>query len=122
MLNNNLVSKLAIMDFQKFEVNLVSLSDTISLGIPCSMTISFMKMLAISIALQFDLTEMKWEYLLKFSTMTMMTSFFLVDFGNPVMKTMEMVSHFHYGIGRGCNSSVGCWCWCSSLPADILNI
>jgi hypothetical protein len=40
----------------------------------------------------------------------MMESFFLADVGNPVMKSMEMVSHFHYRIGRGCNNPVGCRC------------
>jgi hypothetical protein len=70
-----------------------------------------MKMLAMSMALQVDLTGMKREYLLSFSITTIMASFFLVDFGNPVMKSMEMVSHFHYGIGRGCNNPARCWCY-----------
>jgi hypothetical protein len=34
VLNNNLVSKPTISDFQKLEVNFVSLSDIISLGMP----------------------------------------------------------------------------------------
>jgi hypothetical protein len=59
MLNSNFVSRPTIRDFQKFEVNLVSRSDTISLGMPCSLNIYFMKMLAISMALQVDLTGMK---------------------------------------------------------------
>jgi hypothetical protein len=59
VLNNNLVSKPAISDFQKLEVNFVSLSDIISLGIPCSQNTSFMNIWAISIALQVDLTGMK---------------------------------------------------------------
>jgi hypothetical protein len=60
-----------------------------------------MNMLAISIALQVDLTGIKWADLLNLSTTTMMVSFCLVDVGNPMMKSMEMVSHFHSGIGRG---------------------
>jgi hypothetical protein len=110
VLNSNLVSRPTIKDFQKLEVNFVSLSDTISLGIPCSLNISFMNMLAISIALQVDLTEIKWVDLLNLSTTTMMASFCLVDVGNPVMKSMEMVSHFHSGIVRGCNNLLGCQC------------
>ena len=110
MLNNNLVSKPAI-SIQKLEVNFVSLSDTIVLGIPCSLNISFMNMLAISISLQVDLTGIKWGDLFSLSTTTIMASFCLVDVGNPVMKYMEMVSHFHSGIGRGCNNHVGCWCY-----------
>jgi hypothetical protein len=50
MLNKNLVSKPAISDLQKLEVNFVSLSDTISFGIPCSLNTSFMNTWAISIA------------------------------------------------------------------------
>jgi hypothetical protein len=34
----------------------------------------------------------------------MMASFFLADLGNLVIKSMEMVCHFHSGIGRGCNN------------------
>jgi hypothetical protein len=51
VLNNNLVSKPAISDFQKLEVNILSLSDMVSFDIPCSLNISFMKTWAISIAL-----------------------------------------------------------------------
>ena len=110
MLNSNLVSRPTIKDFQKLEVNFVSLSDMISLGIPCSLNISFMNMLAISIALQVNLTGIKWVEFLNLSITTMMVSFCLVDVGNLVMKSMEMVSHFHSGIGRGCNNHVGCRC------------
>jgi hypothetical protein len=110
VLNNNLVSRPTIKDFQKLEVNFVSLSDMISLGIPYSLNISFMNMLAISITLQVDLTGIKWADFLNLSTTTMMASFCLVEVGNPVMKSMEMVSHFHYEIGRGCNNLVGRRC------------
>jgi hypothetical protein len=41
----------------------------------------------------------------------MMASFCLVDVGNLVMKSMEMVSHFHSRIGRGCNNPAGCQCF-----------
>jgi hypothetical protein len=43
-------------------------------------------------------------------TTTMMASFYLVEVGNLVMKSMEMVSHFHSRIGRGCNNPIGCRC------------
>jgi hypothetical protein len=59
VLNNNLVSKPTISDFQKLEVNFVSLSDIISFGIPGSLNISFRNMLAISISLQVDLMGIK---------------------------------------------------------------
>jgi hypothetical protein len=82
----------------------------ISLGMPYSLNIYFSNMLEIYISLQVDFTRIKRESLLKLSTTTIMASFFLVDLGNPVMKSMEMVSHFQSGIGRGCNSHVGCLC------------
>jgi hypothetical protein len=110
VLNNNLVSKLAIKDFQKLEVNFISLSNMLSLGMWCGLNIYFMKILAISISLQVDLTGMKRASLLNFSTTTMMVSFSLANFGNPMMKYMEMVFHFHSTIGRGCNNHVGCHC------------
>jgi hypothetical protein len=59
VLNNNLVSNPVVSDFQKLEVNFVSLSDIISLGIPCSQNTSFMNIWAISIVLQVDLMGMK---------------------------------------------------------------
>jgi hypothetical protein len=59
VLNNNLVSKPTNKDFQKIEVNFLSLSDIISLGMPCSLNIYFMKILAISISLQVELMGMK---------------------------------------------------------------
>jgi hypothetical protein len=59
MLNRNLVSKPTNKDFQNIEVNFISMSDMISLGMQCRLHIYFMKILAISIALQFDLTGMK---------------------------------------------------------------
>jgi hypothetical protein len=37
-----------------------------------------------------------------------MASFCLVEAGNPVIKSMDMVSHFHSGMGKGCNSPAGC--------------
>jgi hypothetical protein len=69
-----------------------------------------MNMMAISIALQVDLTGIKWADLLNLSTTTMMASFYLVEVGNLVMKSMEIVSHFHSGIVRGCNNPAGRWC------------
>jgi hypothetical protein len=59
VIKKNLVSKPAIKDFQKLEVNFVSLSNTISLGMPCNLNISYMNMLAISISLHVDLTGTK---------------------------------------------------------------
>jgi hypothetical protein len=59
VLNSNLVSKPVISDFQKLEVNFVSLSDIISLDISCSQNTSVMNIWAISIALEVDLTGMK---------------------------------------------------------------
>jgi hypothetical protein len=37
--------------------------------------------------------------------------------GKPVIKSMPTLSHFHYGIGNGCNKPAGFW-W---RDVDVLN-
>jgi hypothetical protein len=59
VIKSNFVTKPTNKDFQKLEVNFVSLLDIISLGMLCSLHISFTKMLTIFIALQVDLTGIK---------------------------------------------------------------
>jgi hypothetical protein len=52
MLNASCVSKHVNKPFQKIEVNLASLSDIMVLGKPCNLGISFIKTLAMSMALK----------------------------------------------------------------------
>lgn len=49
---------------------------------------------------------MKWAYLLNLSTSTMRESYPL-DFGNPLMKSINISSHTRFGMGSGCNSPAG---------------
>ena len=96
--------------FRKFEENLVSLYEIISLGNPCNLKISFMKIFAITSDYNVDLTGIKCDAFVNFSTTTMMESCCLIVIGNPVIKSMEMNSHFHFGIGKGWNKHPRCWC------------
>ena len=54
------------------------------------------------------LTSIKCDGFVNLSTTTMMESSCLIVIGNHVIKSMEMTSHFHFGIGKGCNKPVGC--------------
>jgi hypothetical protein len=61
-----------------------------------------------------------------------MASFCLVEVGNPVIKSMEMVSHFYSGMGKGCSSPDGCRCsaltcwnsmhWAKYLAVSFFNL
>ena len=62
-------------DFQKLPVNLGSLSDIITFGIPCSQKIYFKNISAIFAALYVVLRGIKWAALLNLSTTTMIESF-----------------------------------------------
>jgi hypothetical protein len=110
VLNANSVPKPANKLFQKLGVNLASRSETMVLGRPCNLKIYFIKKLATPMVLKVDLIGMKWATLLKLSTTTMIASCFFIVFGKLVTNSMEIFSHFHYGICKGCHSPVGCLC------------
>jgi hypothetical protein len=96
--------------FQKFEVNLGSLSDTIVLGIPCKRATYFKKISATSAALWVVFNGIKWAALVSLSTTTMIESCCLLVLGNPVIKSIVTTSYFHSGIGKGCSNPAGCSC------------
>jgi hypothetical protein len=52
-------------------------------------------------------TGMKWTDLVKLSTMTHIESYPREVRGKPTMKYMQMFSHFHSGILKGCRFPVG---------------
>ena len=108
VLKFNFVPKSAKRPFQKIEIKLVSLLEIIALGNPCNLKISFMKIFAMASALYVDLTAIKCDSFVNLSTKNMMESCCLIIIGNPVIKSMEMTSYFHSGIGKGCNKPVGC--------------
>ena len=101
VLNFSFVPKSANIPFQKLEVN--SLSEIFALGNLCNLKISFMKFFVMALALYVDLTDVKFYAFVNLSTTTMMESCCLIVIGNPVIESMEMTSHFHSGIGKGCN-------------------
>ena len=84
--------------------------EIIALGNPCNLKISFMKIFAMVLDLYVDLTGIKCDAFVNLSTKTMMESCCLVVIGNLVIESMEINSHFHSRIGKGCNKLVGCWC------------
>jgi len=79
-------------------------------GTPCNLTISLMynwANLAIDI---FKFIAKKWALLVSRSTMTQMVSCPLKVCGKWVTKSIEMLSHFHIGIFKGCKIPPGLWC------------
>ena len=81
--------------FQNLEVNFASLSDTIFFGTPCNLPTSQMNTCATSLAENVEFTGMKYATFVNLCTITMMESCCLIVLDNPVMKSMEMTSHFH---------------------------
>jgi hypothetical protein len=96
MLNVNCVPKPTNNFSINLEVNLAYLSKIMVLGRPCNLKIFSYKKLATYMDLKVDLIRMKWVSLLNVSTTTMIASCFLIVFGKLVIKSMEIVSHFHY--------------------------
>jgi hypothetical protein len=96
--------------FQKLDVNLESLSNTIVLGTPCNLEIYRMYIVAILASLCVDFPGIKWEDLVSFSTTTIIESCFLTVLGNLVMKSVVTTSHFHSGMGKGCSKLARCLC------------
>ena len=92
--------------FQKVLMNLLSLSLTMVLGRPCNLKISLKISLDTYVALKSVAMEKKCANFVNLSTTTKMQSFPCV-LGNLVMKSMDMLSHLCYGMGRGCSSLVG---------------
>jgi len=76
-----------VVYFHRSEVNRVPLSVMISCGSLCSLTISFMKILANCGALRSLEHGMKWLILVSRSMTTSMVSY-LCDFGRSVMKSI----------------------------------
>jgi hypothetical protein len=92
---------------QKVLMNRLSLSLTMILGKPCILKNSLKKKYATYVALKYVAMEKKCANLVNLSTTTKIKSL-PCAFGNPVMKSIEMLSHLCYGMGRGCNNHVGC--------------
>ena len=96
-------------DFQKLEISFAYQSEILVFGIPWSLKISLINISTMFIALKADLTGIKFVVLLRLSTIAIMESFCFLVLGNPVIKSIVIVSHFHFGIGIGCNNIDGSW-------------
>lgn len=83
-----------------FDVNFASRSKIMALDNPCSQNISFIKNFAMLLSLYVDLTGIKCASLVNLSTTTIMESCFLVFMGSPIIKSIEITFHFHYGRAR----------------------
>jgi hypothetical protein len=94
---------------QNVLMNLLSLSPTMVLGRPCNLKISLKNSSATCAALKSVAMEKKCANFVNLSTTTKIQSFPCV-FGNPVMKSMDMLSHLFSGMGKGCSSPARCVC------------
>jgi len=103
--NANFIPRLTKNTLQNFDVNLTSLFDNIFLVTPYNMINYFMKIWAISIALLLNLIIIKWVILA--CPLYNYVIFFLDVHGNLMVNSIEMYSHFHSGMGIGCNSPIG---------------
>lgn len=90
-------------------------------GTPCSLTISPKKIFAKDAAVWVALTGIKWAFLVCWSTIMHIPLFPFLVLGKPSMKSIDIISHFHYGTSKGCNKpTVFCWspftCWQIAHP------
>ena len=108
MLKFSLVPMPPNSPFQKAVVNLASLSETIIFGTPCSLTIYFRNTSSTWVVPKVDFIGMKYDAFVNMSTTTITESCWYLVLGNPVMKSIETVSHFHSAIGRGFKKPAGC--------------
>ena len=94
---------------QKPEMNLGSRSETIVTGIPCNGIILSTYNLA-NLSTDHDiLTGSSLQTLVSLSTKTQMP-LWPAKLGKPTIKSIAISSHFHCGMGKGCNKPPGHWC------------
>ncbi len=91
---------------QKLDVNRLSLSETITAGMPNWHTHCSKNRDAIRGASALPVMGMKRTYLLKRSTIVNMPSY-PEDTGKCVLKSIETDSKHVWGTGKGCNSPAG---------------
>jgi len=108
VLKFRLVFNPANNSFQNIDVNLTSLSKITILWIPCNLNISFINISMMLIDLLEDFRGIKCVDLLILSITTIIESLCILVLGKLVIKSSEIVSHFHSGIGRGYSRSAGC--------------
>lgn len=92
--------------FQNLEVNILSLSETIVLGNPCSLTTISTNNSAINVAVKSNGKAPRWQNLDSLSTTTKIVVFPLI-LGRCVMKFMDMSCQTILGMGKGVISHIG---------------
>jgi len=80
-----------------------------SFGIPCRRTTSLTYNCVSFSIFQVSWIGIKWAYLISLSTITQMTFLLEIDRGNPMMRSIEIESHFYVGISNNLSSSTSCW-------------
>ena len=85
---------------QNWIKNLVSLSVTMVLGMPCSLTTSLKKRFAIYVVSSTLWHGMKWATFENLSISTKMESLGFLVFGSPKTKTIEMSTQGTEGMGK----------------------
>ena len=103
--------------FQKLEVNFASRIEITVFVVLRSLKFFRINISAMFIDLRVDLTSIKCVSLLILSTTTIMESFCFLVLGKPAIKSIFIVSHFHFRIGIGCNNPIQCWL--TPQPATI---
>ena len=109
MLMSSLVPRDFCSDCQNREVNLLSLSEIMDIGTPCSHTISQMYVRASFSILSVSFMGRKCADFVNLSTITQMVSSPPAVLGNLVMKSMVIRSHFYSGISSCCSNPDGFW-------------
>lgn len=89
---------------QKWDVNLLSLSNTILIGTPCNFTFSSIYNLASRLKGKIFLIGKKW---VDFRLLSPRLHLVLCVLGKPVTKSMEIWSHFYSGTGNGYSKPIG---------------
>ena len=85
----------------------LSLLNTMSFSMPCNRTICLTYNYANPSTCQVSWTAMNWADLVNISTITQITFFFEAERGNPITKSIKIVSYFNLGISKGLNSPTG---------------
>jgi len=96
--------------FKNIFRNVESLSLTMEVGMPCSLTTSLTNTYATDLVEYICLRGMKWPYLLRRSTTTK-TASFMLDLGSLLMKSMLISFQISVGLGKGWSSPCGEHVW-----------
>ena len=110
MLKSSLVPRAFCNSFQNFACNLESRLKTIELGTPWNLTIVLIFNSSSFSRLQLFIMAKKCVDFVSLSTMTQIEFMPHNDGGNPIMKSIEIESHFHARTFNSCSNHASLWC------------